>query len=408
MANNQDPETSKNSRRAEAQAAMEGEERHVARVKKEADREKRRGEARRAMEGEELRKRRETREQLATHQAAERATQSQEVEAAAALAQKTEQDKTRKAAEEAEADEAAYEKRVGKIENSQAEIDRLKEERTMLSPIRTYKSDLARAVKEEGVSLSTIALSEQNRKRLGLGPQPTKSQDHPGRFNLVLIIVLLLAGLGVGTFYWWQTRAVTPNPSGPNIAQPTKSLIFADQEKKLELNTTAANTRASIQNASEDTSGKWTIENLIFTQNGTSASWSKVAQYFNLKLPDNLTRSLGESYMFGLYRVGTGDNSHRFLILKTSLGDKAFATLLGWEPTMPNQLLPLFYGASPRLANIAFRDKLVRNKDARILVDTENKTALLYALIDDETIAIVPDEETFGAILDRFANDNGI
>lgn len=392
-------------RRAEARKAMEDEKHRDLKKKREEEKQKRRQEAVHAMEGEELRKRREMREQLVARRLTERETASQEKQAAAEAEKQAVETAEKSAAKEAEVAEAVYQKRVDKIKSSKQTIEKIRDEKTEISPIRTYKSDVARAVREEGVSLSTIAMSEQTRKHLGLGPTDKPSPRNNSLFYLLLVLILII--IGGGLFLWWRGNKIIPTPTNPDVITPASTeFIFADAHKNIELASTAANTRAAINQEAKNANGSWTIENLLFTQDDVAISWPRVAQTFDLKIPDPLARGLGTTYMFGLYR--TSNTNQRFLLLKTSLSDKAFASLLSWEPVMPERLLPLFYETSPKISNTAFQDKLVRNKDTRVLVTSSKQTVLLYALIDDQTIVVAPNEETFTAILDRFANIQGI
>jgi hypothetical protein len=387
-------------RRLQAQKAMEDDKHRVAKEVKVNQRNKRRQEAERAMEGEELKKRRELREQLAARQTKARETSAQNRQATIEAEKQTAEAAETKAAEEAEMAEGVYQKRVDKIDSANQTIEQLKGQKVMMSPIRTFKSDLVRVVKEGGVSLSTIAISEQMRKRLGLGP--VSEVKKPNVLLPYLLLILTAVVIGGTIFLWWQMKQITAVPIVTDAHQPQTSFIFAEATKNLELPATAANIRAAINKEARNLDGQWTIKNISFTQGNSIIPWKQVAQLLGLKIPDVLARSLNSQYMFGLYRAG--NINRRFILLKTSSPNIAFASLLSWEETMVTPLLPLLYETPPQisLADTNFRDKLVRNKDARILVTPEKQTILFYALMDQETIILAPNEETFVAIFDRF------
>jgi hypothetical protein len=393
-------------RKLQAQKAMEDDKHRVAKEVKINQRNKRRTEAERAMEGDELRKRRELREQLALRQAKEREAITQDRQAIGEAEVQTIEAAETKASEEAEAAETVYQKRVDKIETSNQTIEQLKGQKVMMSPIRTFKSDLTRVVKEGGVSLSTIAISEQERKRFGLGP--AAEEIKPSNKNALLpylLLILTIVVIGGTVFLWWQSKQMIALPSVTNNTPSQNLFIFADATRKLELSSTVANIRAAINQEAKNTEGEWTIKDIAFTQGGVAMPWQRVAQALELKIPDVLMRSLNSQYMFGLYR--TGSINQRFILLKTSSPDTAFASLVTWEGAMASQLLPLLHETSPKLSlsNTAFKDKLVRNKDARILVTAEKQTVLFYALLDRQTIILAPNEETFIAVFDRFTSN---
>lgn len=359
-------------------------------------------EASRAMEGEELRQRREVREGLAARRAAERESAALASEAAKeAERQKIEAEEAQQAARAEEA-EAAYKGRVDKISTANQTIESLKNEKVMMSPLRTYKGDLARVVKEEGVSLSTIALSEQTRKRFGLDPAAAMEPKKKSYLlYLILGLVVILAGGGI--FIWWQATAITPVPTGPDKPNLITSILFSEQTQEVALASTPANTRAALNLAAKNLDGNWSVKNISFTQGGAAANWNLVAQNLKLQIPDVLAKSLSPRYMLGFYR--SGNLIQRFLILKTSSIDRAFAGMIAWEQTLGPEVLPLFYEIPPLIPMNSFKDKLVRNRDTRVLMVENKSTVLLYSLVDNETIVLAPNEEVFTAVLDRLTSD---
>lgn len=369
-----------------------------------AERARRQDEARRALEGEEWRQRRETRAQLAARQAAarEHASVAKQAETEAEIAAKEEA--RRAAAAEAEAVEADYGKRVDKISTAKQTINELKTSKVMMSPIRTLKSDMARVVKEDGISISSIAMSEQARKRFGLAPAGKMPQP-PNAFLPYLLFMLFVVAAGGGVYWWWRATERYYPTIATNISAVQTPFIFAEATKNLSLSGPAATIREAINQEASDTRGGWTVKNLAFTQDNAGVSWRRLAQSLEIKMPDLLNKSLAAQYMFGLLKEG-GDTS-RFLLLKTSFPDQAYAGLYDWESAaMADQLLPLLYATPPtRSTTNRFSDKLVRNKDARILSTSDGRILLLYAFLDGETIIITPNQETFLAVFDRFAND---
>ena len=99
------------------------------------DLEERRRAAARAMEGEEIRQRREAREKL---------------------------------------------KEIGAAAEASELVEKLKVKELNLSPLRTLKGDMARAVREEGVSVASVALSEQARRQANGSPIAAKTSRAPG------------------------------------------------------------------------------------------------------------------------------------------------------------------------------------------------------------------------------------
>jgi hypothetical protein len=276
----------------------------------------------------------------------------------------------------------------------------------MMSPIRTLKSDMARVVKEDGISISSIAMSEQARKRFGLGPAP-KALPSPNAMLPYLLFILFVVAAAGRVYWWWKATERYYPAAALNASALQTPFIFAEASKNISLSGTAAEIRSTINEAASDLSSGWTVKNLIFSQGEAPVSWRRLAQSLEIQLPDLLNKSLASQYMFGL--LNRSGQSDRFLLLKTSFPDQAYAGLLEWERTMADQLVPLLYATAPtKPTQNRFTDKLLRNKDARVLASTDGRATLLYAFLDGETIIITPNEETFLAVFTRFANDETI
>ena len=86
--------------------------------------------------------------------------------------------------------------------------------------------------------------------------------------------------------------------------------------------------------------------------------------------------------------------------------------MLTWEPFMRRDLAPLFGPAAAPAGAAAtstsaesdvFRDRVVKNRDTRILYNSDGSIALIYGLPDPSTVVIANNEGTFIELVSRLA-----
>ena len=386
-------------RKKEAQQAMEGEAHAKARAAKQIELQKQRELARRAMEGEERRKRREVKEKL-EHQR-QQAVEIKEAATRAELENKQQAEaKARGAKETAEAKaEAAQARKIGAIEESESFINKLKTKALSLSPLRTFKTDMARAVQEEGISISRIALSEQARKKLGQVETEGQPKNNKLIFSILLIVLLVL---GIGAYWWFYIRTESTTPITSQSAPA--GFIFTETSRALELTGDTEEIQASVNKEAGMAIPVKTVKYIYFTHGNAIQTWDNFRQAWQLKIPDQLTRNLFGQFMFGVFNNESVNN--RFLILKTPDYPLAYRGLLDWENSMADDLLPLLRGTSAmtKERTPAFIDKMIQNKDTRLLKNTDGQTTIIYSFLDPQTIVITQNEATFLEIMNRYKN----
>lgn len=121
-----------------------------------------------------------------------------------------------------------------------------------------------------------------------------------------------------------------------------------------------------------------------------------------------LIRAFHPKFMLGVHALS---GKQPFLIFKTSFYENAFAGMLDWELTISEDLAPLFGSATlsatskestvPSVNGSLFRDRLIDNKDTRVLVDASGQIRLIYSFIDSRTLIITTNRETFIEVASR-------
>jgi hypothetical protein len=133
-----------------------------------------------------------------------------------------------------------------------------------------------------------------------------------------------------------------------------------------------------------------------------------------LPAPDILLRNLKADSTVGI--VHAGDETRAFMVLDADSYERVFAGMLAWEPTMANDLSPLYppYPAaaldtgtttatSTPLLIPGFTDEVVSSHDVRAYRDSTGRTVFLYGFADQNTLIIARDEQAFTLLLARLS-----
>lgn len=254
----------------------------------------------------------------------------------------------------------------------------------------------------------------QSSGRIGSIPEVKKSH-----FVLPLVLSLFFFFVGMGALYFVYSKSRTP------IQVPVEVLpvTFSNFQSKVLTDGFTRNELLQAINTLK-TSSVYTAQSLVNvvlvetdpipTKEGrererlieTSGLFSLMAT----RATPSLIRSLSPEFVLGLHIIKNGEP---FLILKTEFYDATFSGLLAWEKTMAPDLLGLFTKAKTQVGTSTlvgdkvgdwvdtFQDKVVKNKDVRVLKDGAGNTILLYSFINKETLVLTTNEETFNEVYDR-------
>lgn len=136
----------------------------------------------------------------------------------------------------------------------------------------------------------------------------------------------------------------------------------------------------------------------------TTQEWFKKAE---TGAPPALIRALHPAFMLGIHAF---EKNQPFLVFKTSFYENAFAGMLEWETSMSRDLAPLFGNAltvaatSSGVSDSPFKDRLIQNKDTRVLVDLNGEIRLIYSFIDRQTLVITTNRDTLLELVSRLSS----
>ena len=281
------------------------------------------------------------------------------------------------------------------------------EDLSSVENIRTYKKDVAGAIKNQKTSLVRMVLEEQRVR------QAKETNESPkSRKNLPLILFsLVFLMLSSGIIYYAFFRPITDSA----ILAGLKITPLIQTEKMKEIDVTGKTIKqltSLVQSSSDANSLKLdTLEYIYFVEDYTTQSASgpivskkiigvdKLFEALGIIAPADFLRSLQSDYMFGIHNFVKGQ---KFLVLKTDYYDTAFAGMLNWESTLLKDIYPLF-GVKPNedLGGRSWVDVVTKNKDTRVLKDFNNQTVLVYMFKDQNTLIISTSEGTLFEISNR-------
>lgn len=400
-------------RRAEARLAMEGDERAKRRAAENEALAKRRNDARLAMEGEARRRARAEKEKLQS------ASQAAKDRLANEINQKREEERKKiemaKLAESAraETEKKLYEERLKKIKESELKISSLKKTpSSTISPIHTLKSDMARTIRDQEMSMASMALAEQNRQRNRAGEEKKSG----GRWLLIiLIIILLLAAGGALGFIFYRPQILElktklwerffPETAPAAVNTPPIALLPTDRLETVNLtNAAAGNLRSTLTQIikNEKIPG---VKGIIFQNNGQTASFRDWHDKLALGWNEELLTALKPTFLFGVYQ--NENEKTGFLIIEINQPARARSGLRRAENELIIRLLPIINGetraAAPSEQTTDFSDRLFRNLEIRTWSGENGEQALAYGLIADREIIIAKNEKILGALVERLA-----
>ncbi len=273
--------------------------------------------------------------------------------------------------------------------------------------LRTYKKDVAGAVKDQKTSLVRMVLEEQKNKYKKEERESPKSRKNITLIVLSTLFFLATAGVVYYTFFL---------PSkGEQLLTEVKVIPLISTEQIQEISIDGKTSKVLSQEIQQEiTSSKPKLDivkYLFFTETlptQTDAglvkkknliSAKKIIEKLEIPVPQIILRTIKDDFMFGYH---TFDGNQPFLILKTDYYDNAFVGMLGWEGTMAQDLKPLFgtIGAG-ELGQRTWSDVVTKNKDTRVLYNFDKTIALVYMFKDQKTLIITTNNNTLFEISRR-------
>ncbi len=268
-----------------------------------------------------------------------------------------------------------------------------------LKSIRTYSSDLAEAIKESKGSIVKIAIAEDERRQ----QERKEFEDAPKKNALfalgsVLIILITIASL-YGIFWYKKTSKVEPV-----IVPPVPDTVIKSEfEGAINVSGMTRTQMIPAIRASVLTPGirPGTIKNVKIVEGGlggvapTDVAVGKFLKMLDTHASNDFIRALSSDYMVGIYLY---EKANLFFVLTGQSHDYLQKGMIDWEPFLFEDIAPLFgidtMGDFAKYNDTPFKDVIVENREARAVVDENNKPLFFYTFLNPETIFISVDPKT--------------
>ena len=258
-----------------------------------------------------------------------------------------------------------------------------------LPRIRTFRTDSGDFMKERNISELDVAssayISRQNNILIASTPRFSKK---------ILIIIGALIAIGGITVVSIYSRIRQPEEQTPAETPIVKKFVAADQEKIIaftQTNPGSLNLAIEEERSRPLKSGS-IVQLLIPLTMGelfTTLHWAPPRAF--------LEETALEFNAFVAY----GAESANFaLIIPIRTFEQTLAALLEWERTMWIDWKPFMNPEYiENIKQFQFQDEIIRNNDARVLVDSNKTDALGYTIFNKKFVVVATSREALSLIL---------
>ena len=314
--------------------------------------------------------------------------------------------------------------------------------------IRTLESDAAETISKKNLSVSSIALAQQQETAKAVRDILPEEKSHTLPWVLGGVGLAVLGAVVVVIAYLMQTQA----PTVPIVVTAPDSVIPGIEETTLDVTDMTrakmVQTLSALPSAYAQKEGVSLVRLVTYaeqkdTEGNTTRSVENVlpVDFFDslsARGTDRLERSLGKITYFGI--VSRGGVTTPFLAFEVISYESAFAGLLEWENSLPEDVSFITRPPSalppppaPALpptstttsvttstttatttpvtpaptvikvttsATPIFKDLSVKNKDTRAYFAEDGSVRILYSFLSQKLLIVAPDENTLTDIID--------
>lgn len=322
--------------------------------------------------------------------------------------------------------------------------------------LHTFQEDLAKSIKDDNVSMIKMAMAEKKRQEEQGIPETAVTDGNSKKYILVgAIIVAAVAILGGTGFIMYRLSNGTPSNPGTSSTAPTTGLSLLFTESKTSINIEGKDVfdvKKLINTELSKPLQLGSMKALLLVMGAGSNAREITLEEFLKGLQtgtgESLARSLDSRFLLGIYSFNSND---LFLLAKVTSYDNAFAAMLQFEPDVENSIGSIFIRSQPiappapvvpikqptqtkpvdpegvylpgeepetppedtaeettaAAANAiqqnrkTWVDRVVNNKDSRVLVDSKGKMTMMYTFLDKQTLVIASSEKALKEIMFR-------
>ena len=232
-------------------------------------------------------------------------------------------------------------------------------------------------------------------------PKQRPTPNYARRRRILTYVAVSTAAVFLGTLtaVMWFRGFASVRPTAATVTPPP--VLISATPTAIPLGPNRADTLQAILTAASH--GSSTAELYLASTTArtaaTPASPTTILGTLGFNAPGAFIRSI-TGIVFGRTL-----DAKPFIVMQVSDFNTAFAGMLGWEPNMSTDLSPLFgqpvtqsfdplANSSSTVRTAFFRDTVVNNQSARLLVDANNTDHIIYSFPNPHLLIIAPDQVT--------------
>lgn len=280
--------------------------------------------------------------------------------------------------------------------------------------IRTFSSDMAKAVRENEMTVIKIAMAEKDR----LEQEEILAKSKGTRFSRTMFFVggiILIGSALFGSYYFAnlkKEKEILIVKEKPRIG------TFIVYDNAISIDVSNVNGLMNLVSAihskkQEEKSGS----NAIFLSKKTSTGGDEIMNkdeflsILKATAPLSLTRSMSKEFLFGKYVENSQNiDSTAFLIFGINDYNLSYASMLDWEKSIFSDLFILFdihlSDSDTALFERDWKDVVVNNKDSRVLYGVDGEGILYYSFVNKNTLVITENIEVLKRIINAILIKN--
>ena len=152
---------------------------------------------------------------------------------------------------------------------------------------------------------------------------------------------------------------------------------------------------------------KGQVDNIILSKDGTANSRLSIGAFLGVlgtHAQQTFIQSLLPDYMVGSV---LSDNGSLFLVIHGTAHDYLISGMLAWEPYLFNDMKDFFALSQgsfteAQLESLPFQDALIENREARAVLDANQKPLFYYTFLDTNTVLLAKDTTVIPEVVSRF------
>jgi hypothetical protein len=251
--------------------------------------------------------------------------------------------------------------------------------------------------------------------------EEAKPKGNIKKIILVIVSLALIGGGAYGGYYLYKQSAFALPTQAPTKPVTIQNIIPSDKQNVFMIDAIPAEqfVPSIITQLNKDAGGSAQVIELVLGEKKGETSARVTGSAFiekaGIEMPNTLARSLTDQWMLGTYIEDSGTKTP-FLVFTTDFFQNAFAGMLAWEASMPDELAVILNykekaraGETTATSSIAsyfsirgkFIDKQIQNRDVREFIGRQDEPLFLYSFIDKDTLVFTTSESALKGLLER-------